>query len=128
MYEPSPARLERQSDKEKTKQSMTDPASCRKFKHSPLARQSPRRLLLPQHPDILPPLRPRYRRLGIPRLPRLGLLNLQPTPRQHSQHRATSPFPPPQPTLQRLGRILLHRLINPRSPRLQPRNRPEWKP
>ena len=102
--------------------------NSRQLTHPTLSRQSPRRLLFPQHPHILPPLRPRHRRLGIPRLHGLGLLNLQPAPQQAPQHGATRPFPAPQSTLQRLGRILLHRTIHPRDPRLQPRDRYEREP
>ena len=127
MYEPA-AKLERKADKDKTTRFRTDPLSYRELAHPPLPRQSPRRLLLPQHPDILPSLCPRHRGLGISRLPRLGLLNLQSSSRQHPQHCAASPFPPSQPTLQRLGRILLRCLVDTGNPRLQPRDLPEGEP
>ena len=110
---PTQSCLESLSD---TKRFMADVKNSRQLTHPTLSRQSPRRLLLPQHSYLLPPLRPRHCRLGIPRLHGLGFLNLQPAPRQAPQHRATRPFPASKSTLQRLGRILLHRIINPRNP------------
>ena len=114
--------------KNTTNRALTDPLTHRKFVHSPLPRQSPRRLLFPQYPHLLPSLRPRHCDLGVARLHRLVLRDLQSPPRQHPQHRSTSPLPSPQPALQRLGRILLHRPVDTHNPRLQPRNRRKREP
>ena len=85
--------------KNTTNRSLTDPLTHRKFVHSSLPRQSPRRLLFSQYPHLLPSLRLRHCDLGVTRLHRLVLRDLQPPPRQHPQHRPTGPLPSPQPTL-----------------------------
>lgn len=91
----------------------------RQLSHPALASQGPRRLLVPQHADLVPAVRVRPEDLGVAGGQGLGVQGLHAHHGQAAQLRPARPRPPPQPAVQGLGAGLQRRHEHSRYPQLQ---------